>query len=81
MHTDDVLGREFLPVRAKILEVAVSLDRVQRADPTAENDPRMTLLRRGLETLLRPDDDRAEQIQLIFSRPYDVRWRQEFDMR
>jgi hypothetical protein len=34
----------------------------------------------AIQVLLRPDDDRAEQIQLIFSRPYDGGWREKFGL-
>ena len=75
-----VLDREFLPIRAKLLEIAASLDRIDRTEHAVEADPRVTRIRQAVQTLLRPDGDRAEQIQLIFSRPYDDQWQEKFEM-
>jgi hypothetical protein len=73
-----VFNEEFLPVRAKLLEVAAALDRVDRSDGSLANDPRRTQIQAAIQVLLRPEDDRAEQIQLIFSRQYDHDWREKF---
>ena len=72
-----VLDREYLEIRAKILQLAASFDRLQRGSgsKTAEQDARYQLLRTALECLLSADEDRAEQIQLLFSREYDPKWR------
>jgi hypothetical protein len=76
----DVFDQDFLPVRAKLLEVASALDRIDRGEGSLANDPRRTQIQAAIQVLLRPDDDRAEQIQLIFSRPYDHDWRDKFQM-
>jgi hypothetical protein len=73
-HAGQVLDREFLPIRAKLLEIAAALDRIDRAGGAGADDPRVEPMRRAVATLLRPDDDRAEQIQLLFSRAYDDNW-------
>ncbi len=73
----EIFDREFLAVRAKLLEVAAALDRIDRADGSLENDPRRTQIQGAVQVLLRPEDDRAEQIQLIFSRAYDRDWREK----
>jgi hypothetical protein len=75
-----VFDQEFLPIRAKILEVGASLDRLDRAAGAANNDPRWHAIQAAISTLQLPIDDRAEQIQLIFSRPYEDGWRREFQM-
>jgi hypothetical protein len=72
-----VFEQEYLPIRAKILEIASALDRFDRADGLI-NDPRRELIQSAIEMLLRPDEDRAEQVQLIFSRPYDDEWQDKF---
>jgi hypothetical protein len=74
----DVLEQEFLPVRAKILEVAAALDRLDRASGSVASDSRRAQLHAAIQILLRPEDDRAEQIQLIFSRQYKNDWREKF---
>lgn len=71
----DVFEQEFLPVRAKILEVAAALDRLERASGSLASDARRAKIQAAIQVLLRPDEDRAEQIQLIFSRPYEDGWR------
>jgi hypothetical protein len=71
----EVLDREFLPARAKILEIASSLDRIGRADDGTEDDPRWSQLHAALRLLLEDHEERAEQVQLLFSRPYDSDWR------
>ena len=72
----DVLNREYLEMRAKILELAASRDRIDRAEGNADDDPRMALLRQGFELLLSDQPQRAEQVQLLFSIPYDRQWRE-----
>ncbi len=74
----EVLDAELLAVRAKLLEIAGSLDRLNRADGTVEDDPRLGQIRQALEVLQSSQPDRAEQIQLIFSLPYDEQWRENY---
>jgi hypothetical protein len=73
----EVFEREFVSLRGKLLEVAAALDRIARAEGSVAADPRMVQLRQSLEFLAGADgrQDRAEQIQLIFSLPYDPHWR------
>ncbi|HEV3343567.1 MAG TPA: hypothetical protein VG125_24560 [Pirellulales bacterium] len=73
----DVLAREFLEMRAKILELAASLDRLDRADGSVAADPRFGLIERGLAALADAGSGRAERVQLIFSLPYQDGWRHE----
>ena len=76
----EVFEREFLTIRAKTLELAAALDRIQRAEGSVASESRMRQIALALETLLRDDSDRAEQIQLIFSRSYDDDWEREFQI-
>jgi len=73
----EVFNQEFLPIRAKLLEIAAALDRLDRADGALDNEPRRTQVQAAVQVLLRPEDDRAEQLQLIFSRPYDDEWQKK----
>ncbi len=73
----EVFDQEFLPIRAKLLEVAAALDRIDRSGGSLANDPRRTQIQAAIQVLLRPDDDRAEQLQFIFSRPYEEEWREK----
>jgi hypothetical protein len=72
-----ILEQEFLPIRAKILEVAAGLDRLDRASGSIEADARRARIQAAIQILLRPEDDRAEQVQLIFSQPYRDDWREQ----
>ena len=76
----DVFEQEFLPIRAKLLEVAASLDRLDRASGSLASESRRTQVQAAIQVLLRPEEDRAEQVQLIFSRPFEDDWREKFRM-
>ncbi|MFL2870316.1 MAG: hypothetical protein ACJZ8O_06150 [Pirellulaceae bacterium] len=78
MTSGEVLDREYLEIRAKILQLAASFDRLDRADGDVSSDDRSDLIRKGLEILQSSDDNRAEQIQLLFSREYEDVWREQF---
>ena len=80
MPAPDVLDREFLEIRAKLLEVAASFDRIDRGDGSVEGDPRLALYREALEVLLSDAPARAERIQMIFSRQYEKEWRSELNV-
>lgn len=71
----DLFEREFLEMRAKILQLASSFDRLDRAEGDLSNDPRLEKLRRALEIVVDREPGRAEQVQLVFSRIYDPNWR------
>ena len=76
----EVLERDFLETRAKILEIAAVLDRIDRA-PAHHHlhpDPRVGQIRQALEALCEPGPGRTETIQLIFSLEYDRDWRESF---
>ena len=76
--TDAVLEHEFLPLRAKILEIAAGLDRLDRADGDPRRDSRREQLVRAIRLLLAEEATRAEQAQLLFSREFDETWREQF---
>ncbi len=72
-----VLDADFLALRAKILEVAAGLDRFDRAAGADPGDPRRTRLDEAIRLLLAEEPERAEQVQLLFSRAYDSQWRDQ----
>jgi hypothetical protein len=78
MPAPQVLDREFLEIRAKILELAASLDRLDRGDGDVADDPRMRLVAGGLEILTDDEPNRAERMQRLFSQPYEEGWRKKF---
>lgn len=81
MAAPAVLDREFLEMRAKVLELAASFDRLDRGDGDIGNDQRIARIREALEVLMDNKPDRAEQIQLIFSRAYDDDWQRAYGMQ
>ncbi len=82
-HQDsqEILDREFLPMRAKVLQLAADLDRIQRAAGDVSDDPRWQQLAQAVGEILCPHDNRAEQVQQIFSRPYDGQWQTNFGLQ
>lgn len=80
MPANDVLDREFLEMRAKILELASSLDRLERGDGSVAGDPRLQLIHDGIRILQEKPDGRAERVQLLFSQPYEAEWRKQYDI-
>jgi hypothetical protein len=77
----EVFDQEFLPIRAKLLEVAASLDRLDRASGALTSESRITQVHAAIQVLLRPVSDRAEKIQLVFSRPFEDDWREKLGVR
>ena len=76
-----VLDREFLTIRAKMIEIAAALDRLDRAEGAVRTDPRLMQIHQGLSLLTDPEAERAERIQMVFSLPYDENWRSSFDLK
>jgi hypothetical protein len=83
MPAPKVLDREFLEIRAKILQLAASFDRLDRGEGSVERDPRMKLIGQALDILKgdAPESDRAEQVQILFSRQFDEHWRENLGVK
>jgi len=79
MPAKDVLSREYLEIRAKILELAASFDRLDRGGKVF-NDPRIELIQKALATLNFETTERAEKVQMIFSREYESKWREKYQL-
>lgn len=75
-----VLDEEFLTLRAKVLEVASGLDRLDRADGEVLGDSRRQNLAAAIRLLLEEGSGRAEKVQLLFSREYQADWPKELDV-
>jgi hypothetical protein len=73
-----VLDREFLTIRAKVIEIAAALDRVDRGEGSGADDARLDQIRRSLEIVAGTHPNRAERVQMIFSLPYDEHWQARF---
>ena len=71
----EVLEADFLALRAKILELAAGFDRFDRGAGEWPGDVRRNRLDEAIRLLLIDEPERAEQVQLLFSRAYDAGWR------
>lgn len=67
----ETFQREFLTLRAKLIELAAALDRIDRAEGSVANDARVDQIHQSIKVLGGPGPGRAEQIQMLFSLPYD----------
>jgi hypothetical protein len=70
-----IIDRDFLELRARLLDMAASLDRIDRADGEAAG--RLRQFEAGLAVLLDDEPDKARRIQEIYSRTYDPSWREQ----
>ena len=71
LSAQEILENSFLENRARILEVAAFLDRIERAEgaPQARNDYRYRALQRAATYLLKPSGDRTKDILESLSDP------------
>jgi len=85
----ELMDHEFLGIRARLIELAATLDRLDRAGAsddgasddgdTMATDSRLSTIRESLGVLAGEDSNRAEQLQLLFSLPYREQWKDEYD--
>ncbi len=80
LDAQSTLDREFLGLRAKILEIAATFDRIQRAEGAVHGDPRVAQVAQALEALTGSEAVRAATVQQIFSLPFDEDWRSKFEI-
>ena len=74
------LNREFLSIRCRLVDLAAALDRIERGEGSVAGDPRLDQVRRSLAILADAKPDRAEQIQLAFSLPYQADWKTQYGL-
>jgi len=66
----ETLDSYFFEMRWRTLSLAADLDRIERAaggDAKLSSDPRVAKLREAFNVLLQGKENRAEQVQMIFS--------------
>jgi hypothetical protein len=78
---EQVVADEFLIARAKILELAATLDRIERASGDIEDSKQMQLIAHGLQILCDDEVEKAKRVQLLMSRQYDPHWQQQMSMK
>ena len=69
MSRSAVIDAYFLEHRAKLIDLAAFLDRVDRAEDGPQEDSRIIAFRRALARLLEDGPHRARQVLEIFSDP------------
>lgn len=69
-----IIAEEFLIARSKILELAATLDRIERGSGDIESSAQMNLLMQGIHILTDEEVDKAKRVQLLMSRQYDPEW-------
>ncbi len=74
----ELLDRELLGVRSRLIDLAAILDRIDRAEGSVADDPRLATVRESLHVLASDRPERAERIQLLFSLPYREGWQREY---
>jgi hypothetical protein len=67
MDRRQLLDLYFVDARARLIDIAAFLDRLERGE--AEEDFRAEAFRRALKELERPGADRARRVLLAFSDP------------
>ncbi len=78
MKSLEILQSQFLEMRARILELAASLDRIDRAEGDVSDEPTIIKILKGIEILGDTASDRAKRVQLLFSRDYQPDWADNF---
>jgi hypothetical protein len=76
LPANQALDAFFFDARARILDLAAFLDRIERGDNAAaiQHDPRLNKIQQAINALLETGDRRAEEVQKIFSLDYDPNW-------
>jgi hypothetical protein len=77
---DKILSEEYLVARAKILELAATLDRLAHAPGEVDSLPQKKLLDQAMRILIDSDGDKARRVQLLLSRQYEPDWRTKLDV-
>lgn len=80
MAATEVLDREFLQLRARLINVAAALDRIDRAEGSVADDSRLDQIRRAIQILAGDPSGRAEKLQLLFSLPHEDNWQKDFGL-
>jgi hypothetical protein len=69
-----IIAEEFMIARAKIVELAATLDRIERASGNVEDSRNMQLLVQGMHILIDDQFEKAKRVQLLMSRDYNPNW-------
>jgi len=75
----EILEQDFLNIRSLILDLAASLDRLDRAEgaESLSNHEQMKLLQGGIDLVKEEGPGRAAKVQLHFSDQYEEGWNEK----
>lgn len=76
---EELAQREWPTLRARLVDVAAALDRIDRLGESEAAANARIDAERMLHEILRPGDaERAERVLTMLSRRYDTSWRERF---
>ena len=78
--SEQIVVDEFMIARAKIVELAATLDRIERAEGEVEDSKNMQLLIQGMHILCDDEPEKAKRVQLLMSRQYDPNWQSQMSI-
>lgn len=67
LSSDEVIDRYFLEHRAKLIDIAAFIDRVERSEGSSEDDFRLRSLRHAITLLIDGKPERARRVLELFS--------------
>jgi hypothetical protein len=71
LNTSQLLDRDFIDIRSKLIDLAASLDRIKQSIDSNAKDPRLEKIQQAIAILSDNSKNRTEQIQMLFSLPCD----------
>lgn len=77
---EQIVAEEFMMARARILELAATLDRIKRASGDVEGSKNMRLLVQGIHILCDDELEKSKRVQLLMSRQYDSQWQAQMSI-
>jgi hypothetical protein len=75
-----IVAEDFMIARARIVELAAILDRIERAAGDVNDSKNMLLLVQGLHILCDDEVEKAKRVQLLMSRQYDPQWQTQMSI-
>lgn len=75
-----IVAEDFMIARARIVELAATLDRIERAAGDVNDSKSMLLLLQGMHILCDDEVEKAKRVQLLMSRQYDPQWQTQMSL-
>ncbi len=77
---EKIIADDFMIARAKIVELAATLDRIERAQGEIADSNQMQLLMQGMHILCDDEIEKTKRVQLLMSRQYDPQWQAQMSI-